>query len=119
MKIEHVVTRTLERIVNRLLMRLGLVLLLVLLALIAVYHFTVAGLLQLEIDHGVVIARALTGGLFAAAAVAVFAVLYVTRTNPLRKAPADDDAALPRETRIAMLLESVMLGFAMARKPPR
>ena len=91
--------------------------LLALFALIAVYYFTVAGTLALEAEFSVLTARLIVAAIYTAAALVVLIVLWATRTKPLI---ADETAAAlasPRNAQIMMLIEAVMLGYSLARKP--
>ncbi len=102
---------------SRLLRRAFVAALLVLFALIAVYHFTVAGTLALDAEFGVLQARLIVAAIYTAAALVALIVLWATRS----KSPIDDAAAgalaSPRNMQMAMLIEAVMLGYSLARKP--
>lgn len=90
--------------------------LLALFALIAVYHFTIAGTLALDAEVGPLYARLIVAAIYTAAALVALIVLWATRTKP----PITDETAAalasPRNTQIVMLIEAVMLGYSLARK---
>jgi hypothetical protein len=90
--------------------------LLVLFALIAVYHFTVAGTLALDAEVGVLYARLIVAAIYTAAALITLIVLWATRTKPLIEDQTADALMSPRNAQVAMLVEAAMLGYALARK---
>lgn len=91
--------------------------LLALFALIAVYYFTVAGTLALEAEVSVLNARLIVAAIYSAAALVALIVLWATRTKPLITDETAAALASPRNTQIVMLIEAVMLGYSLARKP--
>lgn len=90
--------------------------LLVLFALIAVYHFTIAGTLALDAEVGVLYARLIVAAIYTAAALVTLIVLWATRTKPLITDQTADALMSPRNAQIAMLIEAATLGYALARK---
>jgi len=90
--------------------------LLVLFALIAVYHFTIAGTLALDAEVGVLYARLIVAAIYTAAALTTLIVLWATRTKPLITDQTADALMSPRNAQIAMLIEAATLGYALARK---
>ena len=101
---------------NRLRRRAIAAALLVLFALIAVYHITVAGTLVLDGIYGMLYARLIVAAIYAAAAFIVLIVFWATRTKPPIKDQTADALVSLRDTQIAALVEAAMLGYAMARK---
>ena len=91
--------------------------LLALFALIAVYYFTVAGTLALEAEFSVLNARLIVAAIYTAAALVVLIVLWATRTKPLITDETAAALASPRNAQMMMLIEAVMLGYSLARKP--
>ena len=124
MRLDQIVSLALEQLLGRLLRRAAAFALLGLVGLIAVYHFTVAGTLALEGEFGALYARLIIAGIYTAGGLIIFGFLYATRARPL-VADAKIAAALPkqgkpRKMQLAMLVEAVMLGYALsARKTPR
>jgi hypothetical protein len=90
--------------------------LLVLFALIAVYHFTIAGTLALDAEVGVLYARLIVAAIYTAAVLVTLIVLWATRTKPLITDQTADALMSPRNAQIAMLIEAATLGYALARK---
>jgi len=87
-------------------------------ALVALYHFTVSGTLALEARFGVVQAHLIVAGAFTAAVLVTVAILAATKTKAL-PTPTNGMLSEPRHMQIAMLVEAVMLGYSLARKPPK
>ncbi len=85
-------------------------------ALIALYHFTVAGTLALELQYGLINARLIVGGIYVAVVAVALIVLWSMRRKPVEPAAA---LPLPRETQFAMLVEACMAGYALGRKTDR
>jgi hypothetical protein len=116
MQLSHITEITIHRLFGRVLWRAAGLALLVLFALIALYNFTVAGMMALEGVYGVLDARLIVAAIYLAAAVIVLISLWATRTKPLISAASGDALAAPRDMQMAALIEAAMLGYAMARK---
>jgi hypothetical protein len=87
-------------------------------ALVAVYQFTVAGWLAIEAQYGSVDAHLFIGAVYALLGLAAAGVTRAVRGRSARIAtPAA--LANQRETQLIMLVEAVMLGYALARKAQR
>jgi len=85
-------------------------------AIVAVYHFTVAGTLALQMHFGPLEAELIVAAIYSAAAL-IAAIWWLALGRPATsRAPA---LSHPRDMQIAMLVEAVMLGYALARKTPR
>jgi hypothetical protein len=115
-QISQIVESALRTAFGRLLRRALGAGLFVLLALTAIYNLTIASLLALEADYGLLHARLIVGAIYAAAALAVLIVLAVTRAKPLVEESAAAAPPSPRNMQIAMLIEAVMLGYTLAAK---
>jgi hypothetical protein len=117
MRLEHIVTAAVEHLLARLLRRALLAILIAGLAIVAIYHFTIAGTLGLETQYSALQARLIIGGIYTAFALVVGAVLWSMRS----KVTGAGAAALApqREMQLAMLVEAVMVGYALARKGER
>ncbi len=103
-----------ERLVGVLLWRVLLALLTALFALAALYHFTVAGTLALELQFGALYARLIVGEIYAALMFMSFGVLWAMGR---KTAPAAPDATPSgRAMQLAALIEAVMLGYSLSRK---
>jgi hypothetical protein len=117
MRIDQIASIALGQIFKRILVRALLAAVLGLFALIAIYHFTVAGTLALEAHFGLLYARLIIAGIYTAVAAGTFLTLWLTRA----KLPQSGKVALdaPREAQIVMLVEAAMLGYSLARKGER
>lgn len=116
MRIEDVIGVAFGHIFGRILRRALLAVIVAALAVVALYFFTLAGTIALETRYGVLDARAIMGAIYAAAAIVV-AIVWAVRGRPAGSgAPA---LSGPRDMQIAMLVEAVMLGYALARKGDR
>jgi hypothetical protein len=116
MGLNHITEFAIHHLFSRLKRRAIGATLLVLFALIAVYQLTIAGMLGLEAEYGILYARLIVAAIYLAAALSVLIVLWATRTMPLIKAQTADAQMFRRDMQIAALIEAVMLGYAMARK---
>jgi hypothetical protein len=116
MRIDHVAETVADQLFGRLLRRALIGLAIIVLAIVALYYFTVAGSLALETQYGVVDARLIVGGVYAAAAIACIIWWMLLGRPSTSRTPALNN---PREMQIAMLVEAVMLGYTLARKTPR
>jgi hypothetical protein len=115
MQLGHITEFAIDRLFGRLLRRAAGFALMVLFALIALYHFTVAGMMALEGVYGVLTARLIVAAIYLAATLTVLIVLYATRTKVIGAASGDAVVA-QRDMQIAALVEAAMLGYTMARK---
>jgi hypothetical protein len=82
----------------------------------AIYYFTAAGSIALETEYGLLHARLIVGGIYAALAIACAVWWSVHGKTVKSSAPA---LSRQRQTIIAMLIEAAMLGYALARKGTR
>jgi len=87
-------------------------------AVVALYQFTVAGTIALQGHYGDLYARLIVGGVYALLAIISLSVLWAMRPKlaDLSRTPALNN---PREMQLVMLVEAVMLGYALARKRER
>lgn len=120
MRLNDIADLTVNYLFGRLLRRALGAALLTAFAMVAAYYATSAGTLALAIKFGTLYACMIVAAIYAAAALIVFAVLWATRNKPaasLTQSTAASPLASPRNMQIAMLIEAVMLGYAMAKKP--
>ncbi len=116
MRLEHIVGGVAGHLAGRLLRRVLLALATVVLAIVAVYYFTAAGLLALAAQYGDIYAYLIVGAIYAAVA-AIGAIIWLVQGRPVgRNEPALGHG---RETQLIMLVEAVMLGYALARRGER
>jgi hypothetical protein len=86
------------------------------LGIVALYYFTAAGSIALETQYGTLSAYLVVGAIYAALAIIV-AILWAIRGKAANSsAPVLSNQ---RDMQIAMLVEAVMLGYALARKGTR
>jgi len=116
MRIEDVAGLAFAHIFGRIFRRALLALVVAALAVVAIYYFTAAATLALETQYGTLDAGVIMGGIYAAVAVCVAIVWVVQRKSTSTSTPALSDQ---RDMQIAMLVEAVMLGYALARKGTR
>ncbi len=115
MRIEDVAGVAFGHIFGRILRRVLLAVIIAALAVVALYFFTVAGTIALETRYGALDAHIIIGSIYAAAAI-VSVVVWAALGKPANSsAPA---LSGQRDLQIAMLVEAVMLGYALARKGP-
>jgi hypothetical protein len=117
MRLDQIAATTFNHLLGRLMRRAVAAAIMVLFALVAIYQFTVAGTIALEIQHGALNAHLIVAGIYVALALLAFAAFWTMRAKPA----ADGMPALsqPREMQLIMLIEAVMLGYALARKGDR
>ena len=116
MRFAHVTKIALYNVFGRLLRRTLVAALFALCAVIAIYHFTVAGTLALEAEYGLLYARLIVAAVYTAAALIALIVLWATRTKPLLKKQVDGAVITPRNAQMAMLIEAALLGFTLGKK---
>jgi type VI protein secretion system component VasK len=120
MRLEHVVSLAVTQLIGRLIRRLIAMAVLALVVLAAVYHLTVAGTLELEKLFGLVNARLIVTAVYVVIALIIFGVLFATRAKPANAPKRKPGIAqAPPDARIAMLIESLMLGYSLARGKSR
>jgi hypothetical protein len=115
MRLEHVVSQAINQLMGRLVRRAIIMTLLGLFALAAIYHFSVAGIIALEGIFGALYARLIIAGVDLVIALVFFGVLYMTRAKPLTVKKRPGISRAPQDVQIAMLIESVLQGYALAR----
>ena len=116
MRIDQVAGSVADQLFGRMLRRGLIALVFAIFAAIALYHFTIAGMLALETQYGALDARLIVGGIYAAVAL-ICAIWWLALGRPSgSRTPA---LSQQRDLQIAMLVEAVMLGYTLARKTPR
>ena len=119
MRLDDMISGTISRVIGRFVKRAVAGFFLVLFALAVIYQLTAAGTLALGDAYGMVTARLIVAALFALGAGGAVAFLILTRAKP--EAKPENILRQPRTLGIAMLLESVLLGYALSRgktRPP-
>jgi type VI protein secretion system component VasK len=117
MHLDQIAGLAVDHLFGRMMRRALLAFLVAALAIAAIYHFTVAGTLSLEAQYGALHAQLIVGAIFTALALLAYAILWAMRN----KAASASTPVLSgqREMQMAMLVEAVMLGYALARKGER
>ena len=114
MRLDQIATATLGHLLGRLLWRALIAAMMAIVAIVAIYQFSVAGTLELTERYGPVHAHLIVGTIYAVLALGCFIALWVMRARTTETStPA---LAQGREMQIAMLIEAVMLGYTLARK---
>lgn len=101
---------------GRLMRRAIVAALIALFALIAIYHFTIAGALALEAQYGLLYARVIVAAAYSAAALITLILFWAMRPKPPIENRVAGALTSPRNTQIAMLIEAAILGYTLARK---
>jgi hypothetical protein len=117
MRLDHIAGMAIEQLFGRLLRRALIALFVGIFALVAVYHFTVAGIIALEMEFGALQAHLIVAAIYVAVALIGLVALWAMRGKPAGS--GEPILGQPREMQLAMLVEAVMLGFALARKGER
>ncbi len=114
MRIDQVAEALADHLFGRLLRRVLIALAVIALTVVALYYFTIAGSLALETQYGTLDARLIVGAIYAAVASAC-AIWWALLGRPARVPVLSNT----RDMQIAMLVEAVMLGYALAGKTQR
>jgi len=117
MRLDQIAGTALNHLLGRFMRRAVAAAVMALFVLIALYQFTVAGTIALELQHGALNAHLIVAGIYIVLALLAFAACWAMRAKPA----GDGMPALsqPREMQLIMLVEAVMLGYALARKGDR
>jgi hypothetical protein len=120
MRVDHIISAAISHLMGRMMRRAVAALALAVFAVVAVYHFTVAGLIALDGHIGTLDARLVVGGIYGALALTSLIILWAMGRKPAHNvAQAMPALGSPREMQLVMLVEAVMLGYALARKRER
>ena len=117
MPLDHLAAMAFNHFLGRMLRRALIAVTMALFAVVAIYHFTVAGTIALEEQFGELHAQLIVGGIYLTLTLLCVVVLWGMRT----KSPSAGTPTLPatREMQMVMLVEAVMLGYALAQKGGR
>ena len=123
MKLTDIGRALISNLTARLLRRAALIILGALFALAALYHFTVAGTVALELHVGVLYARLIIAGLYALAAIVTGTAFWLTRAGRANGAGALGLMQTPlgdvKFAQLAMIVEAILLGYSLSRKSNR
>lgn len=118
MQLDHIAQAAVSHLLGGLIRRAAFALILVGCAIVALYHFTVAGLIALDGQFGVLQARLIVAGVYTLFAAMAGGMLFWWR-QPARLNGSAKTLTSPREMQLIMLVEAVMLGYELARKGVR
>jgi hypothetical protein len=118
MRLDHLIAVTAEHVVGRLLRRALIAIVMAACAVVALYQFTLAGTIALQGQYGELYARLVVGGIYALLSIISLSILWAMRAKPAALA-GTSALSNPREMQLVMLVEAVMLGYALARKRER
>jgi hypothetical protein len=120
MRLDHLIANVLSLVIGRLVRRAVAGLLLGLFVLGLIYHLTVAGTLGLAEQYGAIHARLIVAAIYFVAALVPLGFLVATRVKPATAPKAQEEALQePRNQRLVMLLESILMGYSLAKKRSR
>ena len=119
MQLKQLITAAVDHFIGRILRLTLLAVLIAVFALAAIYHFAAAGTVALEAKYGLLYAQLIIGAIFAAAAGIVFAVMAAMRSSAKVKITNAKALDSPHASKLAMLIEAAMLGYALSRKGGR
>ena len=112
MRLDHLASVAVDHLLGRLIKRALVAAAIAIFALVAIYHFTVAGTLALDAQVGALQAQLIVGGIYAAAAAIMVVILWAMRRQAVAiSAPVPSNNA--REMQLVMLVEAVMLGYSL------
>lgn len=116
MQIDQVAGSVVDQLFGRMLRRAVIAAAFLALAIVAIYDFTIAGTLTLEQHFSGIEARLIVGVIYTFIAFVCAIWWLALRRSASAHTPA---LANPRDMQIAMLVEAVMLGYALSRKTQR
>jgi type VI protein secretion system component VasK len=116
MRLEDIAGLAFDHIFRRIFLRAFIAFAVAAFGIVAIYYFTIAGTIALEAQYGEIHARLIVGAIYAAVAVACAILWAVRGRRASSSAPA---LSTQRDMQITMLVEAVMLGYALARKSSR
>ncbi len=106
-----------DQLLGRFMRRALLALVMAAFGIVAIYHFTAAGMLALETRFGDLRAQLIMAAIYTALVATSYAILWATgRRNASSSAPILNQ---PRVMQLAKLIEAAMLGYSLARKGQR
>jgi hypothetical protein len=117
MRIDPLVTVSINRLVGYALRKIALTALMVYFILVAIHYFGSAGIAALSTKYGIVNAQLIVAAIYIGLGIICLVVLWIMNTktstpNPLM--PGHSSKAL-----ILMLVEAALLGYRLARKRDR
>jgi hypothetical protein len=102
---------------GRVLWRVALALIVAAFGIVAIYHFTAAGMLALATRFGDLHAQLIVAAIYTACAAVTITILWATARK--RAEPRPPLLTQARATQVAMLVEALVVGYSLARKATR
>lgn len=117
MSLANIAEAAAGRLFGKLMLYVAFAFLVGIFGLVALYHFTVAGMIALEMEFGVLYARLIVASVYLVLTLASAGTLWML----VRKAgkPSPTREPTPRHIQLAALIEALILGYEMARKGRR
>lgn len=119
MRFEDIIADAVARPMRRLIRRGIAMAIFALFVLVAMYHLTIAGTVALETLYGPLYARLIVVGAYVVLAAATFAYLLATRVRRPAAKTRPKMSRAPTDIRIALLLESLLIGYTAGRGKSR
>jgi hypothetical protein len=116
MRLDQIAGVAVNQLLGRLARRALMILIFSICAMVAIYQFSVVGMLALQEQYGALQAHLIFGAGYSAAGLVALAIWWAMRKSSSNGIPALHGQ---RELQLAMLVEAVMLGYSLARKSPR
>jgi hypothetical protein len=118
MRIDHIAGMAVEQLFGRMFRRALVAVAMAVFVIVAVYQGSVAATLALQVHYGALNAHLILCAAYAVLALAAWFIFWRMGHKPAGAATTPA-LAHPREMQMAMLVEAVMLGYALARKSDR
>ncbi len=115
MRIDKLATHLISRLAARALRKIVLLVLTAYFTLVAIYYFGGAALVALSLDHGLVNAQLIVGGIYVGLAALCLLISWGINV----KGAAAPAPGRSREALIVMLIEALILGYQLARRRDR
>lgn len=118
MNFNNLIAAAATRLLGRVVRRMLVVVVMGVCTIVALYHLTIAGNIVLTAQFGDLDARLIIGAVYVAMALISLVIFWAMRGKSVK---FSDTPALnsPPNLQFAMLVEAVMLGYALARKDAR
>jgi len=117
MSLANIAEAAAGRLFGKLMLYAALAFLAGIFALVALYHLTIAGMIALEMEFGVLLARLIVAGVYLLLTLASGGMLWLLARKARKPSPAPEPT--PRHIQLAALIEALILGYEMARKGRR
>jgi uncharacterized iron-regulated membrane protein len=117
MSLANIAEAAAGRLFGKLMLYVAFALLAGIFALVTLYHFTVAGMIALEMEFGVLYARLMVAGVYLLLTLVSGGMLWMLARKAGKPSPAPEPT--PRHVQFAALIEALILGYEMARKSRR